>query len=314
MTYLINSSICKSVALGTLITFSAASVRAETAAIDPISALSDPKQAAIEYALGTTLSTMNETANSAAHSLFGDNLTFLDLSLGLEDGKLSLQGTSVYRIYENKNIFIFNQSSLVEYDGRETLNLGFSIRHISDDDTVIIGANAFHDYEFGSNHRRIGIGSEVLTSILQVRANYYKALTGEISYNDQTEAALDGHDIKISYELPFFYSSSLFYKNSVWTDGGSYEDKVSEFGASAEIAPNLMLNVSSKDSSRTGSDMSASVAYSIVFGEKQANRSVRDGVFKFKLEPIRHMLYQPVQRENRIMKKTTRLGVTVSGY
>jgi hypothetical protein len=43
-------------------------------------------------------------------------------------------------------------------------------------------------------------------------------------------------------------------------------------------------------------------------------KQMQDGVWSTKLKPIREKLYQPVQRENRIMKKAIKMGVTVSGY
>jgi hypothetical protein len=61
-------------------------------------------------------------------------------------------------------------------------------------------------------------------------------------------------------------------------------------------------------------DASASVTYRIALGAEPDNRAKRDGVFRFALEPVRHMLYQPVQRENRIVKKRVSLGVTVAAY
>jgi hypothetical protein len=56
------------------------------------------------------------------------------------------------------------------------------------------------------------------------------------------------------------------------------------------------------------------VTYRIALGAEPDNRVKRDGVFRFALEPVRHMLYQPVQRENRIVKKRVSLGVTVAAY
>ena len=41
---------------------------------------------------------------------------------------------------------------------------------------------------------------------------------------------------------------------------------------------------------------------------------MQDGTWSTKLMPIRDQLYRPVERENRIMKKTIKLGVVVSGY
>jgi len=41
---------------------------------------------------------------------------------------------------------------------------------------------------------------------------------------------------------------------------------------------------------------------------------MQDGDWAAQLQPIRDQLYRPVERENRIMKKTVVFGVTVSGY
>lgn len=39
-----------------------------------------------------------------------------------------------------------------------------------------------------------------------------------------------------------------------------------------------------------------------------------NGEWSSNLKPIRDKLNKPVQRENRIMKKAIKIGVTVSGY
>jgi hypothetical protein len=41
---------------------------------------------------------------------------------------------------------------------------------------------------------------------------------------------------------------------------------------------------------------------------------MQNGDFTSKLKNIRKALYKPVERENRIMKKSIKLGVTASGY
>ena len=257
---------------------------------------------------------MNEATSNFIFGVVGDNLKFLELSFGIEEEKVKLEGIGVYRLHETRNWFVFNQSSLVGYGDRQTLNIGLGVRYINDEDTLILGANAFHDYEFRSDHRRVGVGAEVLTSLFQLRANYYKALTGDIEYGGEQEAALDGHDIKLTYELPYFYSSNLFVSDEKWYDGAGYKESSTTWGAAAEIAPNLIVTLAGEKDSAGTSDMSASISYQIRFGEKPSSRVKRDGVFKFELGSVRHMLYQPVQRENRIMKKSAKIGVTVSGY
>lgn len=268
-------------------------------------------QQAIE---GFAFSTMNNGLNAYSAGLLGDRWKYLSLSLGSDRGKVQLEGMSVYGIHENQNWFVFNQTSMVNYDGRTTLNFGLGARHINDAETVIVGANAFYDHEFGSLHRRAGVGAEVLTSVFQLRSNYYKALSGERQYEGIYEEALDGYDVKFTYELPYFYASNMYLEAAYWHDGSGFSTSSQEFGLSAEIAPNLMLNVAANQIDNRNTQGSATLTYRYVFGSQPDRRVQRDGVFRFALEPIRHMLYEPVQRENRIMKKSVTLGVTVSGF
>lgn len=115
--------------------------------------------------------------------------------------------------------------------------------HISDDETVIVGANVFYDYEMDSEHKRNGFGVELLTSLLELRANKYNAVSGTIKYKGINEAALDGHDIKISGNLPYFYLSNVYFKQSEFSDGAGYKIKNDEWGIEAEIAPNLTIGM-----------------------------------------------------------------------
>ena len=260
------------------------------------------------------LSTANSQLSAFSSSLLGENLKYLSLSLGQDEGKLQLEGMSVYGLQETKNWFVFNQTSIVNYDGRTTLNFGLGARHINDSDTVILGLNAFHDLEFDSNHRRASIGGEVITSLLQLRVNYYKGLTGERLYEGVYEEALDGQDIKLTYELPYFYGSDIYFLSSRWYDGQGYGTSSKEVGVSAELSPNLMFKLAGNRTDGGSTDASASVTYRIVLGAKPDNRVKRDGVWKFALEPVRDMLYQPVERENRVMKTKKTLGVIAVGF
>ena len=194
------------------------------------------------------------------------------------------------------------------------MNFGLGARHINDAETIIFGLNAFYDYELGSAHKRASIGGEFLTSLGQIRVNQYKALSGDIIYDGGTETALDGTDVKLTYELPFFYGADIHYKYTHWYDG-DYNDHRREVGFSAEIIPYVNLALASYDSSQEGSDTTVSISYSLPLGgAARPQKSKLDGQFTTDLKPIRDMLYIPVERENRIMKKTVKMGVTFSGY
>ena len=60
------------------------------------------------------------------------NFTHLELSLGTDSfgldagsSKISAEIMSVYRLYEDKTTFLFNQSSLNRFNNRTTVNTGF---------------------------------------------------------------------------------------------------------------------------------------------------------------------------------------------
>ena len=267
------------------------------------------------------------TANSALDDV-EDNIvattpfTHLELSLGSDAFGLDTTGTTtktellgVLRLYETKNTFLFNQTSITSFDSRTTANTGFGVRYINDDETVIVGANAFYDYELDSKHERTGFGVELLTSLIEMRANQYNAVSGTITYKGIQETALDGHDIKISGNLPYFYSSNVYFKQSEFKDGAGYKITNDEWGIEAEVAPNLTIGVAQQKGTGISEQTVASISYSIPLGSKQAPaKAMQDGKWSTSLKPIREKLYKPVQRENRIMKKAIKLGVTVSGY
>jgi hypothetical protein len=222
---------------------------------------------------------------------------------------------SVYGINETNNWFVFNQSSLVNYDGRNTLNLGFGARHITDNETVILGTNAFYDYELDSGHRRASIGVEALTSMLEARANHYGARSGVITYQGINESALDGYDYSLKVILPYTYSSNLYVKRSKWLDSINYSSSIDEWGL--EIAPieNLTMQLGSRSTDNAASKLAATITYRMPFGNTQDSATEKsNGHWSSSLKSVREKMYQPVQRENKIAKKALKLGLTVSGY
>ena len=124
------------------------------------------------------------------------NFTHLELSLGADSfgldagsSKVSAEIISVYRLYEDETTFLFNQSSLNSFNNRTTLNTGLGARYITPDEKMIFGANAFYDYEIEAKHKRTGLGIEFITSMFEVRANRYNAISGNITYKGINESS-----------------------------------------------------------------------------------------------------------------------------
>ena len=276
------------------------------------------KQELHSFSLGLANSKLNLLEDKI---LSETGFTHLELSLGsdvfgLDSGtKTQSEVMAVYGLHETSNLFLFNQTSIVNFDSRRTFNIGLGARHITDDETLILGANAFYDYESKSGHKRSSLGFELLTAMLEFRANTYNAISGTIAYNGINETALDGRDMKLTANLPYLYSSNVYYSSGKWKDGLGYETKTKEFGITAEVLPNLFVNVAQQKKDSTKAKTVASISYSIPIGNAaKTKRVMQDGNWDSRMKPIREKLYKPVQRENRIMKKAIKLGVTVSGY
>ena len=276
------------------------------------------KQEFHNFSLGLANSKLNLLEDKI---LSETGFTHLELSLGsdvfgLDSGtKTQSEVMAVYGLHETSNLFLFNQTSIVNFDSRRTFNIGLGARHITDDETLILGANAFYDYETKSGHKRSSLGFELLTAMLEFRANTYNAISGTIAYNGINETALDGRDMKLTANLPYLYSSNVYYSSGKWKDGLGYETKTKEFGITAEVLPNLFVTVAQQKKDSTKAETVASISYSIPIGNAaKTKRVMQDGNWDSRMKPIREKLYKPVQRENRIMKKAIKLGVTVSGY
>ena len=281
------------------------------------------KEAIEVEAQNASLKAANDAIDKTEENILANsNFTYFDFNIGTDvlgldgtDSEVKTEAMTVYRLYEDDNLFLFNQTSAVGFDSRTTLNLGFGARHINDAETVIVGASAFYDYELDSEHKRTGFGVELLTSLLELRANKYSAESGTITYEGINETALDGHDIKLTANMPYFYSSNLFFEQSQFEDNLGYSIKADEWGIGAEILPNLTVQVSQQKKEGSSAETIASINYSIALGSRSTpEKKMQDGVWTTKFTPIREKLYKPVQRENRIMKKAIKLGVTVSGY
>jgi hypothetical protein len=249
------------------------------------------------------------------------NFTHLDIRLGsdsfaLDTGtKTKTEIISTLRLRETANGFLFNQTSIVDFDDRTTVNFGLGYRNINDADTVIIGINGFYDYELDAKHRRTGMGVEYLTSLAEFRYNSYKAQSNTRLHKGINESALDGNDYKLTANLPYFYASDVYYNRAKWKDGAGYKVTQKEWGLTAEIIPNVTMAAARQQTNSGKRSSTASISYAIPLGGPAlAPREMQDGSWTTRLKPIRDQLYRPVERENRIMKKALKLGVVVSGY
>ena len=259
---------------------------------------------------------LSEGISSFAEEHF-ENMKYLDFNINAQDYlKPTFSIMSVNEITKIDSGTIFNQTSINTHDGDETINIGFGIRKLLNDNTLLLGANTFYDHQLTESHQRVGVGAEAITSIFDVRGNYYNALSARRTNSEGIiERALDGWDLRGDYHLPIDEDVKLFvtvfeFENP--EDISSYEEKGTKIGMDATLG-NFVIEAGYLDDNQENDAYFGNIKYVINFGgNDQTNNTPKD--FKT-LTDVSDKLYQPVKRENKIrVVKIYASGVVVGGF
>ena len=259
---------------------------------------------------------ISENISSFAKDNF-DSMKYLDFEIKAQDYiKPTFRIMSVNELLKIDSGTIFNQTSINTHDGDETINLGFGIRKLLNDNTLLLGANTFYDHQLTESHKRVGVGAEAITSIFDVRGNYYNALSARRTNSEGTiERALDGWDLRGDYHLPIeedvnIFISAFEFENP--EDISSYKEKGNKFGADAQLG-NFAIEAGYMNDNQDNDAWFGNIKYVINFGgNDQTNNTPKD--FKT-LTDVSDKLYQPVKRENKIrVVKIAASGVVVGGF
>jgi adhesin/invasin len=258
---------------------------------------------------------ISESISSFAKDHF-ENMKYLDFSIDTQEKlKPTFNIMSVNEIMKIDYGTIFNQTSINTHDGDETINIGFGTRKLLNDNTLILGANTFYDHQLTESHKRVGAGAEVITSIFDVRANYYNALSGRrINSEGTIERTLDGWDLRGDYHLPIKHDVNLFFSAFEFEnpeDISSYKETGNKFGADAKLG-NFVIEGGYMDDNQNNDSYFGSIKYVVNFGSDNQKNSSSNSK---SLEDVSDQLYQPVKRENKIrVVKIDASAVTVGGF
>ena len=129
---------------------------------------------------------ISENISSFAEEHF-ESMKYLDFNINAQEYlKPTFSIMSVNEITKIASGTIFNQTSINTHDGDETINLGFGVRKLLNDNTLLLGANTFYDHQLTESHERVGFGAEAITSIFDLRGNYYNALSARRTNSEGT--------------------------------------------------------------------------------------------------------------------------------
>ena len=284
-------------------------------ALDAKNKLTDKISAFKDETMNAFSGQLSESISSFAQENF-ESMKYLDFSIDLQEKlKPTFSIMSVNEIMKIDSGTIFNQTSLNTHDSDQTLNIGFGSRKLLNDNTLMLGANAFYDHQFSENHQRLGAGAEAITSIFDVRANYYNALSGRKTNDSGTiERAMDGWDLRADYHLPIEQDINLFVSAFEFENpesASSYKETGNKYGVDAKLG-NFVLEGGYQDDNQANDYWFGNITYVVNFGSGDKNSTSSNSK---SLTDMSDQLYQPVKRENKIrVVKIDASGVVVGGF
>jgi len=246
---------------------------------------------------------------SGIGAILSPNFDTVEVSTNLKEGDSSVD-IGVLRAYgDNPNSFLFNQINLNRFDKRTTLNLGLGYRRLNADETWMTGVNAFYDHEFPDDHKRNGVGFELISSVFETRVNSYNGTTGYIKDKSGTDSkALDGRDMGFKVALPYL-PGMMFGMNAVQWKGidGMKDQKSRRYSLGGNLSDNLTLNfvrTDYKDATKKDNNTIA-LNYTWNFGQDNSKPKLFEfGSSAYELKKLGDKRYDLVQRKkNRIIKK-----------
>ena len=263
---------------------------------------------------------INEFSNETALAISNfaknnfENMKYLEFDIQIQEKlKPSFSIMSVTELLKIDSGTVFNQTSLNTHDNDETVNIGFGYRKLLNDNKILIGSNIFYDHQFDLDHKRTGAGLEAISSIFDLRGNYYNALSGSKTTSDGSERALDGWDTQLDYHLPGEKDVNIFanlfeFENP--DSASTYEEKGTKFGANASLG-NFTIEGGYLNDNQNNDAFFGSVKFVVKLGDNGDKK--KQNFLEY--TDVSDKLYQPVKRENKIrVVKISKSGVTVGGF
>jgi len=266
-------------------------------------------------------SSVNEFSQYLAQGLSdtlsqNERIKYFDISVDIkEDQKPSFEIQSVNQISEDTDGAIFNQANIISHEGDVTINLGLGKRKLINNDLLMLGGNIFLDRQLGSeSHFRTGLGVEAISSVFDLRGNYYNAISGWEFTDEGREKALDGYDLQLNYHLVGKTNTDLFIQTFEWENPNStFKEKGEKGGITSNIG-NFAFEAGYLNSNKNNDGFFGSVKLVVPLGGESKNKSEAK-TEAFQYVSVREKLYMPVKRENKIkVVKISKAGVKISGF
>tara|TARA_B100000965_G_scaffold319698_1_gene280640 strand:+ start:115 stop:942 length:828 start_codon:yes stop_codon:yes gene_type:complete len=229
----------------------------------------------------------------------GDTEVSIDLR---ENHKPDYSILAVREIEKTETGNIFTQLSLFNTeknnDERIVGNIGFGLRSLSEDKTILTGFNSFIDYDDNDN-ARMSIGVEGRSAVLEFWFNQYFGIS-----DGKDEKVLDGYDLRLASQIPYLHWGDVFINAYEWEGRDRDDIKGKKLGSELLLTPNINLEIAYDDKDKIGleDEWYTKIIY---FHPPRLGPSLQDGfvnddVWKEEKDMSGELLTK-VQRNNKIM-------------
>ena len=256
------------------------------------------------FSFADTLKIKNKFVSSF-EGFLNENFENTDFTIkSIENNKPEIGILTLKPLIDTDNGLTFFQGSFFTHDGdRETLNLGFGKRILSNDESFLFGLNGFYDYEIDYDHQRASIGGEIKSSILELNTNHYFGISGEqTGKNNIKEEVADGYDLEFGAHVPYIPTAKMYAKIFEYDIPGASDYEGVEYSSNIGI-PNSGMNfeVGYKDYGNNGYDDQWFFNLTFSLSKMNPNTSfVSDKAFE--RVSMKDKKYEKVRRENLIVK------------
>ena len=279
-------------------------------------------QAIIDKTKQDALNNASSLAVTKTKSYLETLFPTVEVSLGLGDPGKPTGGVLVVSPLSNpKDIYntTFAQGSVFLNDNRQTVNIGLGHRILELDKKLLLGINAFYDHEFPYDHQRTSIGFEARSSIGEINANKYWALTKWRSGRDGSdERALDGQDIEAAVPLPYINWAKASVRHFRWDAVDGVSDlKGNDYSLRAEIPmlPGFSIEAGRRDYKSKSDENFVRITWSPKAPVDTLKTPQLVSNEAYTLTSMEDRRYEKVRRENLIIKQKRKAGgVNLVGY
>ena len=227
-----------------------------------------------------------------------------EVSIDLREGsKPDYSILGVREVTELDSGNIFTQFSLfnTEQDNSERIigNLGVGSRKLLDNDTLMIGLNAFLDNDFNESHRRGSLGFEIRNAVIDFNSNVYQGLSDQ-----GKEKVLDGWDYRLAGQVPYVHWSKIFINHYDWNGVLRDDIKGTKIGSEIILTPATMFELAYDDKDKKGLEDEWYAKIQIFYPPKNDGPTALDGISDLAWKENKDMsgeLLSKVQRNNKIM-------------